>query len=217
MITQVFILGSSSAYGVGALGAGWGDLVKQYIHSKMYGENGVGEKYEVYNFGKSGCTIDFVKATFPGQLKEYGRKHKTIVVVAVGGNNAKAEDSPDNFVSTPEAYKQEMEELLVMLKSSSDAVVALGNGFIDESKTSPKPNPLKSGNDYMTNVRRQQFSGITKRICKTLGIDFAEVVVGEQEWLEKYLYTDGLHPNQQGHQLIFESIKPFIPTAIPRP
>src|SRR4051812_47605193 len=108
MITQVFILGSSMVYGVGGSHGGWADLVKQHLHQKMYGEDGVGEEYEVYNFGKSGATIDFVKDTFGSQLEAYGRRQKTIILLAVGGNNTKAEEEPDNFVSTHEEYEQEM-------------------------------------------------------------------------------------------------------------
>lgn len=37
MMTQIFIIGSSSVYGVGAESSGWADLVKQALHRKMYG------------------------------------------------------------------------------------------------------------------------------------------------------------------------------------
>src|SRR5512133_4042867 len=107
---QIFILGSSMVYGVGGPNGGWADLIKQHLHKKMYGENGVGEKYEIYNFGKSGATIDFVKDTFKSQLDAYDRKQKTIILVSVGGNNTKAEETPDNFVSTPEEYESERRE-----------------------------------------------------------------------------------------------------------
>lgn len=53
---QIFILGSSTVYGVGAEHAGWADLIKQALHKKMYSENGSGEKYEIYNLGKSSGT-----------------------------------------------------------------------------------------------------------------------------------------------------------------
>lgn len=211
MMTQIFVLGSSSTYGVGGPNGGWADMIKQYLHEKMFGENGVGEKYEVYNFGKSGATIDFVKNSFPSQLKDYGRQQKTIILVAIGGNNTKAEQEPDNFVSTPEEYESEMRELLDFLKQSSDGLILVGsNGYVDEAKTNPKLNPLTGGRSYFTNARRQQFSTIVKRICEDTNVDLADVAVSQEEWLSKYLYIDGLHPNNAGHQLIFESIKPVL-------
>jgi lysophospholipase L1-like esterase len=214
MVTQFFILGSSSIYGVGGSHAGFADLIKQYLHSKMYDEGGVGEKYEVYNFGKSGATISFVKEALPWLLKNYSRSGKLVFIVSVGGNNSKARNTPDNFISTPEAYRQEMEVLLDLLKQHSDRVIVVGNAFVDESKTSPKSDPLSSNVDYFTNTRRRQFTGINKEICEEYGLDFVDVNVSQQEWVEKYLYEDGLHSNQAGHQLIFETLRPLIDQAI---
>lgn len=174
----------------------------------MYDEGGVGEKYEVYNLGKSGATIDFVKKTFPGQLEQYGRGERVITIVSVGGNNAKAENEPDNFVSTIEEYSEQMAELLDLLKNKSKQVIAVGGGYYDddESKTNPKPNPLTGGKSYFSNERKARFETKFKEICKEKGITFVEVEVGEQEWKDKYLFEDGLHPNQKGHQLLADKI-----------
>lgn len=210
MITQFFMLGSSSLYGVGSSNAGFADLIKQYVHSKMYAEGGTGERYEVYNFGKSGATIEFVKEALPWLLQNYGRGGRLIFIVSVGGNNSKARNAPDNFVSTPEEYKQQIADLLLLLKQRSDRVIVVGNAFVDESKTSPKLDPLSGNVDYFTNARRRQFTGINKQICDQNGLDFVDVNVSQQEWIEKYLYEDGLHSNQAGHKLIFDAIKPLI-------
>ena len=211
MITQFFILGSSSTYGVGSSSAGWADLVKQYLHAKMYAEGGVGEKYEVYNFGKSGAKIDFIKGTFQQQLKDYGRGQRTIVLVAIGGNNTKAEEEPGNFVSTPQEYKNEMRDVLTLLKNNSDGLIVVGsNGYVDEAKTNPKLNPLTGGRSYFTNARRQHFKEVLQSLCDGMDVPIVEPNISQGEWLAKYLYMDGLHPNQEGHQLIFEAIKPLL-------
>ncbi len=203
---QIFLIGASTVYGVGAEHGGWADLIKQALHKKMYSENGSGEKYEIYNFGKSGATIDFVKNTFPDQLKEYGRGGKMITIVSVGGNNAKAEDQPDNYVSTIEEYTQQMSELLDLLKKLSNYVIAVGGGFYDELKTNPKPNPLTGGKSYLKNDRKQKFEARFKQLCDEKGITFVGVNVSEEEWKKKYLYEDGVHPNQAGHGLISEKV-----------
>lgn len=203
---QIFLLGSSSIYGVGAENAGWGDLVKQALHKKMYSDAGVGEKYEVYNFGKSGAKIEWVLETFPKQLKNYGRGGKIISVVAVGANNSKAENEPDNFVSTIEEYTKDMSQLLDLLKKSSDHVIAVSAGYYDESKTNPKHNPLTGGKSYFTNARSKVFSERFKELCEERQITFVTDGVTEEEWKEKYLFRDGLHPNQAGHQLISQKV-----------
>jgi lysophospholipase L1-like esterase len=101
-----------------------------------------------------------------------------------------------------------------LLKQSSDKVILVGNGFVDESKTNPKTNPLTGGLSYFSNERRRQFTEVTKSLCTENGIEFVDVGVSEEEWLKTYLYEDGVHPNQAGHQLIFEEVKPFLELAI---
>jgi len=199
---QIFFIGSSTIYGVGGENGGWADIVKQKLHNMMYGENGVGEKYEIYNFGKSGATIDFVQDTFPQQLKQYGRGGKIITIVNVGGNNAKAENKPDNFVSTIDEYSKEMGQLLDMLKEVSSHVIVVSSGYYDESKTNPKSNPLTGGKSYFSNTRSQKFQRRFMELCKERKLVFIGVDVSEQEWKEKYIYEDGLHANRKGHGMM---------------
>lgn len=203
---QVFTLGSSSVYGVGGEAGGWGDLIKLALHQRMYEEGGVGEKYEVFNFAKSGATADFVKRTFPEQLEQYGRGEKVITIIYVGGNNAKAENTPNNFVSTIEKFSEEISDLLDLLKEKSEHVIAVGSGYYDESKTNPKLNPITGGKSYFKNARKREFESRFKDLATEKGIPFIEVGVSEEEWKEKYLYDDGLHPNKLGYNLISNKI-----------
>lgn len=207
---QFFVFGSSSAYGAGGENGGWADLLKQRLHRKMYGGDAIGEKYEFYNFGKSGATIDFVQNTFRKQLKDYRRDGKIIALVSIGGNNSKAENEPDNFVSTPDEYRQEMTILLNELKQEFYQVLFLGSGYVDESKTNPKSNPLTGGKSYFTNERREQFDNILKDVCKEEKIDYIEVDVKQEDWLKNYIYIDGLHPNKAGHELLAEKMWQFL-------
>ncbi len=204
-MTQIFILGSSSVYGVGAEDGGWADLIKLALHKKMYRDGGIGQKLEIYNFGKTGETIEFVSETFPQQLEKYGRGGKIITIVSVGGNNAKADDFPENFVSTVAEYTTAMTSLLDLLKKLSTNVVAVGGGYFDESKTNPIPN-LTGGISFFNNARKQQLEAVQQQLCSERQIPFVGVQVTEEEWLQNYLYRDGLHPNQKGCQLISQNV-----------
>lgn len=204
---QIFIFGSSSSYGVGGSEGGWADLLKKEIHERAYSDAGTGERYEVFNFGKSGAKISFVRDTFKDQLKHYKRDNgESIALVAIGGNNAKAETEPDNFVSTVEEYESQLTSLLENIKQHVDTVVFVGSGSVDESKTNPKHNPLTGGKSYFTNERRTLFESKLKEICQNLDVPLVELKVDSEEWRQKYLYKDGLHPNDAGYRLMFEKI-----------
>lgn len=202
---QIFVFGASFAYGVGAR-SGWSDLLKQKLHEKMYSENGLGEKYELFNFAKPGEPVLFVLETFIEQIKKYKRDGKSFALISVGGNNTKAKDSPDNFVSTPEKYKEEMFSLLQAMKEHFDKVIFVGVGSVDESKTNPKISPLDGERSYFTNKRRKEFESVLHKVCLDTDVVFIPVELNQEEWISKYQYKDGLHPNQAGHQFIADRI-----------
>jgi lysophospholipase L1-like esterase len=207
---QIFIVGSSTAYGVGGISGGWADRLKRSFHEKMYGANGLGEKIEVFNFAKSGATVEFVVETFPTHLKQYGRHGQRIVIVSVGGNDAKAVDTPDNFASTVEDFQQKMAALLTDLKAQVDQVIAVGYHPYDETKTLPKASPFSKSCSYFWNARTEKFSQALRQTCAQLGIKLIEPPFSQEEWVEKYASSDGLHPNDAGHEALFELIKDEI-------
>ncbi|HKU18741.1 MAG TPA: GDSL-type esterase/lipase family protein [Candidatus Saccharimonadales bacterium] len=213
-MAQVYIFGASSAYGVGAEHSGWGDLLKQYLHSKMYSSDGIGEKHEVFNFAYPGAGADFVIVTAREQLKFYRRSGKVIAVISVGGNNSKAEETPDNFVSTVEEYKQLMSQLIERMKEDVDEVILVGSGAVDEAKTNPKPNPLTGGKSYFTNARREMFEHKLVEVCRKHEAHFVPVDVTPDEWRASYLYKDGLHPNQKGHEYIARQVWTVVENLI---
>lgn len=203
-MAQIFIFGASTAYGVGAE-SGWGDLLKQSIHDKMYSENGIGEKHEVYNFAKPGATVEFVMETAPGQLKQY-RRDEVIAVVQVGGNNAKATGSPANFVSTAEEYGHLMSKLIEKLRGSVDKLIVLTITPVDEAKTNPKHNPLTGNNSYFKNDRIALFNQELAKICSQHDVNLIDVSMEPKEWAAEYLSADGLHPNRKGYRYISEKV-----------
>lgn len=201
-MTQLFIFGASITYGVGAEESGWADLIKRKLHDKMYRKHGIGEKYEVYNFAKPEATIEFVLKTFDEQKEHYQKSGKKIVILSVGMNNSKAEGSPENYISDVTEYKQKVEELLKKVIMQVDHVLFVGFTPVDESKTTP----MREGGSYFWNDRIQEFNNACKETCEEQGVTFVDIPTDPEVWKKEYLYEDGLHPNQQGHQLMFKEV-----------
>ena len=207
---QVFILGSSSVAGVWSSFGGRSTLLKQKLHSIMFGEKWVGEKFECFNFGLAGATIQQTKDIYLQSYNSYARNGEKIVIINVWGNNYKAENTPDNFVSSPKQFEIEMKDLLTIIKKDGHTVVFVGSGYIDESKTDPKPNPLTGGCSYFRNDRKEIFDSITKNICQELDIQYLNIGIKKDIRIAKYIYQDGLHANDLWHTYIFNKLREEI-------
>lgn len=199
-MSQVFIFGASYAYGVGSVEGSFGDMIKRKLHEEMYSDSGIGEKHEVYSFAKPGATIGFVLDNYENQIDLYKKSGKLIAIVLVGANNAKATDTPENWVSTPEEFKILAEKLVSSLAEKVDSVICVELAPVDENKTTPK------GTSYFYNRRLVEFNQIYKEVCARMEIPFIETGIDPAEWKDKYLYEDGLHPNAAGHKIIFEKV-----------
>ncbi len=71
------------------------------------------------------------------------------------------------------------------------------------------PIPWDKDKSYK-NENIEKYNGIIKSICKDKNIYFIEIF---EKWVVsnyKNLLEDGLHPNSDGHQKIFDIVKDFI-------
>lgn len=108
-MAQIICMGASTVYGVGGPNGGWADMLKLTLHRQMYSGTRSNEGHELFIFAKSGVTTDFILNGCEQRIEDYKREgRKTVVVLSVGLNNAKAVGTSDNYVSTPEDYAIQM-------------------------------------------------------------------------------------------------------------
>jgi len=203
---QIFCFGSSLVYGTGS-SAWWGDMLKQSLHQKMYGDNWIWEKIEIFNFWQSGSTIEFVEDTYAFLLDKYGRDWKKIAIINVWWNNSKARVTPDGYVSSLEEYVISFEKLLTNMTQAFDVIIFVGAWYVDESKVYPKVSPFDGKNSYFSNERRWLFDQATKELCKKLWVYYIWCDILQEDWIQKYLYKDGLHPNILWYRYFFNKLE----------
>jgi lysophospholipase L1-like esterase len=213
-MSKIFIFGASFSYGVGGEEGGWADLLKKKLHSIMYAPGGIGEKHEIYNFGKPGAMSNFVNDTYSFFIDNFSNEENKIAIVSIGLNDSRAKERPDNFVSNIEDFKKTTQELLFNLKQKVNHLICLEYLPVDEVKTTPKPNPLTGGSTYFFNSRIKEFNDVFKEMCKEQDVKLIEFEINEDDWIKNCLYEDGLHPNKVGHNLIFEKLWPEVEKLI---
>lgn len=207
-------IGSSSLYGVGGTEGSWVDLLKKEIHEIQYGSERIGEVHEIYNLGIPGATIqDFMDRIEPDlkAMRKPGRR--MVVIVQLGGNNTKAIDTPDNFHTSPEEFEQLVVQMIQKILPLCDELLWLGMNLMDESKVMPiiKDNELNT-RVYFPNQRKKDFDVIARKICEKNETMYISLI-SEQEkldWVKKYQYVDGIHPNDEGYQWMLEQVRPHI-------
>ncbi|TRZ64349.1 MAG: hypothetical protein D4Q79_01760, partial [Spirochaetia bacterium] len=87
----------------------------------------------------------------------------------------------------------------------SEKIVFIGLTPVEESKTTPIP---WNTDKFYKNEYIQKYDGIIKKVCEENNLSFVEVF--ERLKGNENLSEDGLHPNSEGHQKIFEIVKDFL-------
>ncbi len=209
-MAQILIFGASSTYGVGAQRGGWADRVKLKIHQQQFTTDGHGERHEVFNLGVSGAQSIDVLARLKIEIEGRTFRQKDLVLVlALGGNDAKAVGEPDKFVSSPEDFKLNYARLVDVFTKYTDKIICVGHPPVNDAKT----NPLNSKSiSYFSSERLGIFEQVIAGVCQEKSVTFLPIFDNAlaANWADTYTYTDGLHPNDAGHQWIFEQVWPAL-------
>jgi lysophospholipase L1-like esterase len=210
---QILIYGASITHGVGGENGGWAEKLKAAFHKQMFGADTEGEWYEVYELGIPGQTTSDVLGRFDTELKarlRVKRPKDLVVVLSIGLNDSKAVDVVDNHLRTPDDFAANIHSFIHLAKDFTPNILIVGLAPVDESKTRPKQN--FAGKDvYLTNERIRIFDETLERTCDEEGTQFVPLFnEAPSDWVQHYLWADGVHPNDAGHEWIKGEVEPVL-------
>jgi lysophospholipase L1-like esterase len=197
---RVLVFGASSAQGYWDSRGGWADRLKAYYDEIQMQDFSI-ERPKVMNLGISGDTASQVLARLESEAKSRQNPKGICVVIQVGSNNAALQGGQTR--TTAEAYQAEMENLIVKAMSLTDKVAVVGFPAVDESKT----NPIPWADLYYKNENIRKFETAAKTAAQKQGVVFVPIFEKFESGMNAH---DGLHPNDAGHQLIFELVRPAL-------
>lgn len=160
----------------------------------------------VHNLSIPGESTDGVIKRFSVEAgsrckRVYPNDHASIVF-AIGINDTKCVNSRNNPVRRLEDFKKNIISLIESASKYTDHVIFVGLTLVDERKTAPIDNV------YFLNENIKKYNKTIKEVCKKRDILFLDI---SEEWSSfnylNLLSDDGIHPNEKGHQKIFEKIK----------
>lgn len=178
----------------------WPSLLAQFLDKKDK------DFILVHNLSIPGDSSNEVIKRFPVEAEARCKKiysdDRSSIIFAVGINDAKCLGSRYNPTTNEENFRNNIGLLIENAKRYTDHILFIGLTPVDERKTTPLDNV------YFLNEKIRTYEKIISEECKEKNIPILSII---EEWLEsdylKLLSEDGVHPNEKGHQKIFEKIK----------
>lgn len=199
MKRTICLFGDSITWGVeDRVCGGWADRLKtwMYMHDRLA---------DVYNLGISANTSSDVLARFEAEAQ--ARRPDT-VVFAIGINDSIWLVDESRSKTSLEQFEQNMHALIEQAHNIAERVICLGITRVDESKTMPV---YWNDRIHMTNDLIRTYDQVIAQVCQTKQIEYLPLF----DLLEDADLPDGLHPNAEGHEKMFERIKSLLQSDQP--
>jgi lysophospholipase L1-like esterase len=203
---RVLVFGASTTEGFWDTEGGWASRLRRY-YSEIKVNDWNSDAPWITNLGVSGDTTKDVLERFEFETKmRLKEEKKCAFIFSVGGNDSNIVSGEAAF--SPEQFEKNVELLVGQAEKYSNRILFVGLTNCEEEKTMPIP----WADIYVTNERRLIFERRLMDICEARNIRFVSVFEALQAKTAQgeELFTDGLHPNNQGHQLIFELVRPAL-------
>lgn len=207
---RVLIFGDSITQGFWDSEGGWVSRIRKvYDAQKVDGSDD--NPPSIFNLGVSADSSDDVLARLENETKARASE-KLALVFAIGVNDSRTE-ADINF-STPEQYAQNLTAIIATARQFSDKILFVGLTPCVDTRT----NPVSWGESGYTNTRIDEFDRILREVCEQNQVEYVEILQSFQKVQKQgELLPDGVHPNDQGHQLIAGLVLPVLQKLLIKP
>lgn len=211
-MAQILVFGDSIVLGAWDKEGGWVQRLNKFLISRTLSipEFWNTDFMEVYNLGISSVSgensVNLLER-FESEAKRRLGEYETVFIIAIGKNDSCFLKSKNSFATPQEKFKGNIQKIIKLAKKYSSKIVFVGAAMVDESKTAPIH---WDKNMFYKNEYLRQYNEIIKSVCKENKIHFIGLIETFKKSDCKNLLEDGLHPNSEGHKLIFETAKDFL-------
>lgn len=205
----ILIFGTSTTRGAYDSEGGWVSRLDQFIKSKRI-KLGAGAEYyrPVYNLGIDGNRSADILNRFDNEVRARFEPSEALVIIfELGANDAAWLNNENTFWISPDEFRDNLGMLIGKARQYTSNIFFLGIHPTDDRLSDPVS--WDSNLSYKAE-NFKKYNEIVKRFCAEEKIDFIDTLsVLERSGGVKLLF-DGLHPNDEGHRLIFESVKEHL-------
>jgi lysophospholipase L1-like esterase len=193
IMKNICVFGDSTAWGAwDEEKGGWVNRLWLYLSQNNHDKT-------VYNLSISGGTSETILARFEA---EANIRHADFLIFQSGGNDAAYIDEPGNHQVQPDKFKSNLELIIAKASKITENILFVSFKNCDEAKTTP----VSWRNIFYTNKDIEKYNRIMQKACDEKEVMFLDIF----GLLDSADFSDGLHPNAQGHEKIFQKVKNFL-------
>ena len=191
---NICIFGDSITWGASDVEkGGWVQRLRTFVESTK-------EDVDIYNLGVSGDTTDDLLKRFKAECEARKPEKLFKIIFGIGTNDSQYILNKDNPRTTLEKFEENLEILISQAKKFTEDIVFCGLLPVDESKTMPIP---WSKEEFYDNESVSRYNSVIRSVAEKHNLKFIDL----SDALSLEDLPDGLHPDSNGHQKIFEVMK----------
>lgn len=202
---NILIFGSSITWGAWDNEGGWAQRIKS-LADKKASEYGYKKYADVYPLGVDGDNTEKLLFRFDTEVKARLSEEKTVILIEIGINDSQFVLAEKQHRVSKEKYKENLLKLYKIAKSHDAKLIFVGLTPVDSRVD---PIPWKPTSSYRMEFVKE-YDLVIKEVCDEQGIPFIELLNKFTGKNHQNLLIDGLHPNSEGHKLMYLEIKNYL-------
>lgn len=204
----IYAFGDSITYGEWDVSAsGWAARLRECLD----GAHDKGEYRIFYNLGIPGDTTTGLLKRFESEYHaRHDQEEEDIFLFAFGANDSMYLINEKKCRLSLDEFRANFEIVLKKAKGFSSKMILVGiTPVVEDPDAAPdKPNPY---NTFISNENIQRYNAVIRELAEKYTAQFIDAYSEYMKIGHTKLFTkDGLHPNDEGHKIIFEMIKPEL-------
>mgnify|MGYP000037494364 CR=1 FL=1 len=203
---RITVFGGGTSEGLWDKKGGWVNRLNCKLNQKTLDTKG-SKHYETFCLGIRGDNTKNVLDRFESELdtrEKHDEDAENILIFEVGANDAQFVFEEDDLKTSPEDFREQMNELMDKAGQRAEHVLFLG--LLPVLDDDINPIPAIEGRSYTSN-RMKQYTEIIEELCELHNLEYIDIFsLIEKRGFEE-LTDDGLHPNTEGNRIIFETVE----------
>ncbi|MGB4966386.1 MAG: GDSL-type esterase/lipase family protein [Microgenomates group bacterium] len=197
---NILVFGDSIAYGKWDEQGGWVQRLRKYI-DKKYNLIDEPKSWLVYNLGIPGDLAVRLPERLTIELSQRFFNEETLVIFAIGINDSCANNWMSGKLTPDDEFKTAIQQSITIAKQYNCKVCGIGLTPINESKSKGR---------LFNNKDVERFEDMLAEVYSQMDIPFLRLFKELNESQFEQLLVDSVHPNSEGHEILFEKVNEFL-------